>query len=110
MNRVESVAMKVGTCSQVTRSPLTRPIASPSARQTASANQAEVSCRPGAYRIENTAALSPMVEPTERSRSLLISTKVMPTAITPNCAASRRTACRAEVWPQNLGLIQMPAR
>jgi hypothetical protein len=48
MNRVESVAMKVGTCSQVIRSPLISPIATPTPRQTASANQAEVSCRPGA--------------------------------------------------------------
>ena len=47
MNRVESVAMKVGTCSQVTSRPLISPIARPIARQTASANQAEVSYRPG---------------------------------------------------------------
>ncbi len=47
MNRVESVAMKVGTCSQVTRRPLIRPTASPIKRQTASAKRAEVSCRPG---------------------------------------------------------------
>ncbi len=34
----------------------------------------------------------------------------MPTAITPNCEASRSTASKAPLDPQNLGLIQTPAR
>ncbi len=78
-----SVAMKAGTLSQVTSTPLIRPTARPTPRQTSTAAQAGRSKWVGAKAIENTTATRPSVEPTERSRSRLAMTKVMPTAITP---------------------------
>ena len=74
--------MKDGTLRMVTSTPLMRPIASPSVRQASTAGTGPQSWKVGANRIENTTPMSPLVEPTDRSRSRLTMTKVMPTAIT----------------------------
>ena len=83
-NSMVSVAMKAGTLSQVTSTPLISPTSVPDQH----ARRRRPSRPPGrngsARRaIENTAATRPRVEPTDRSRSRLTMTKVMPTAITP---------------------------
>jgi hypothetical protein len=52
--------------------------------------------------------ITPTVEPTERSMSLLAMTKVMPTAMTPKRAVSRSKACRASVVPKKAGLRTAP--
>ena len=82
-NSMVSVAMNAGTLSQVTSTPLIRPMASPVTRHARTAAQAGRSKCVGANAIENTTATRPKVEPTDRSRSRLTMTKVMPTAITP---------------------------
>ncbi len=82
MNNMVSVAMKAGTSRIVTRKPLMRPIATPRTRhQITAVERSEIEAL-GAKRLKNV-AVRPKVEPTERSSSLLTSTKVMPTAITP---------------------------
>ena len=110
MNSIVSVAMKAGTFSCVTSTPLTSPMATPATTAARIAHPTGRSKCDGAYAMEKTVATRPRMEPTDRSSSLLTITKVMPTAITPNRAVSRRTAENASVVPKKAGLIQTPTR
>ena len=50
------------------------------------------------------------MEPTDRSRSLLTMTKVIPTAMIPTRDVSRSSACSASVDPKKAGLTIAPPR
>ena len=76
------VAMKDGTFRMVTSTPLMRPMMVPSTRQKMVAGIGPQSLNCGANRMEKATPIRPLVEPTDRSRSLLMMTKVMPTATT----------------------------
>jgi carbon-monoxide dehydrogenase medium subunit len=77
-----NLTMKDGTLRMVTRTPLIRPIARPSAMQNRVAPTGPQSLKLGANSSEKATPTRPLIEPTERSRSLLTMTKVMPVAIT----------------------------
>ena len=84
MNSMVSVAMKDGTWSKVTSDAVDQPDGEPDRERPDDRRpDAGRSKWVGAKAIEKTTATRPRVEPTDRSRSLLTMTKVMPTAITP---------------------------
>ena len=105
MNSMVSVAMKAGTCSTVTSTPLTRPTTTPSARQHSTDAIGPRSRREEANATANTVADKPAVEPMERSSSRLTMTKVVPTASTPYTDASRSTENSAPPEPKKCGLM-----
>src|SRR5262245_36955191 len=106
---IVSVAMNAGTRSRVTSTPLTTPIVAPTATARATAGPIPRSSLCGSKAKENTTAVRPSVDPTDRSKSLFAMTNVMPTAMTATRDESRSRACSASPEAKNVGLIAAPA-
>ena len=102
MKSMVSITMKAGTRRTVTSVPFRSPIPAPGQADDTEGHDPEVKeARREEPREDHTR--SPSIA-TERSRSLLTMTKVIPTAMMPTLVASRSTAWSAPVEPKNAGL------